>query len=102
MVRDLGLHEKAHILAGITPMKSPGMARYMKNSVPGMDVPDHLVERMASVPKEGHREEGVAICLETIERVRAIEGVAGIHIMAIEWEEIVPDIVRRAGLETRP
>ncbi|MDD3845172.1 MAG: methylenetetrahydrofolate reductase [Syntrophorhabdaceae bacterium] len=102
MVRDLGLHEKAFVLAGITPMKSPGMARYMKNSVPGMDVPDHLVERMASVPKERHREEGIAICLETIEEVKAIEGVAGIHIMAIEWEEIVPDIVRGAGLKTRP
>ena len=83
-------------------MKSPGMARYMKNSVPGMVVPDHLVERMASVPKERYREEGVAICLETIERVRAIEGVAGIHIMAIEWEEIVPDIVKGAGLRTGP
>jgi len=101
MVRDLGLHEKAFILAGITPMKSPGMARYMKNSVPGMDVPDHLVERMASVPKERHWEEGIAICLETIEKVKAIKGVAGIHIMAIEWEEVVPEIVRKAGLETR-
>jgi len=101
MVRDLGLHEKAYILAGFSPMKSPGMARYMKNSVPGMDVPDHLVERMASVPKERHREEGMAICLETIERVRAIKGVAGIHIMAIEWEEIVPDVVKGAGLRTR-
>jgi methylenetetrahydrofolate reductase (NADPH) len=102
MVRDLGLHEKAHILAGITPMKSPGMARYMKDSVPGMDVPDDLVKRMASVPKERHREEGITICLETIEKVRAIKGVAGIHIMAIEWEEIVPDIVKGAGLNPRP
>jgi methylenetetrahydrofolate reductase (NADPH) len=101
MVRNLGLHEKACILAGITPMKSPGMARYMKNSVPGMDVPDELVERMASVPKERQREEGITICLETIERVRAIEGVAGVHIMAIEWEEIVPDIVKSAGLHPR-
>ena len=102
MVRDLGLHEKVFILAGITPMKSPGMARYMKNSVPGMDVPDVLVERMDSVPKDRYREEGIAICLETIERVRAIEGVAGIHIMAIEWEDIVPEIVRRAGWAGRP
>lgn len=102
MVRDLGLHEKIYILAGITPMKSPGMARYMKNSVPGMDVPDVLVERMDCVPKDRYREEGIAICLETIERVRAMEGVAGIHIMAIEWEDIVPEIVRRAGLAGRP
>ncbi len=98
MVRDLGLHEKVFILAGITPMKSPGMARYMKNSVPGMDVPDSLVERITSVPKERYREEGVEICLETIERVRAVRGVCGIHIMAIEWEDIVPEIVKRAGL----
>jgi len=99
MVRDLGLHEKVFILAGITPMKSPGMARYMKNSVPGMDVPDSLIERMSSVPKERYHEEGVKICLETIEQVRAIRGVAGIHIMAIEWEDIVPEIVKRAGLK---
>ena len=102
MVRDLGIHEKAHILAGITPMKSPGMARYMKNSVPGMDVPDSLIERMGSVAKEKHRDEGVTICLETIDAVRNIEGIAGIHIMAIEWEDIVPEIVKRAGLVSRP
>jgi len=98
MVRDLGLHERVFILAGITPMKSPGMARYMKNSVPGMDVPDSLIERMNSVPKERYREEGVEICLETIEQMRAIRGIAGIHIMAIEWEDIVPEIVKRASL----
>lgn len=98
MVRDLGLHEKVFILAGITPMKSPGMAGYMKNSVPGMDVPDSLIERITSVPKERYREEGVKICLETIEQVRAIRGVCGIHIMAIEWEDIVPEIVKEAGL----
>ncbi len=102
MVRDLGLHEKVFILAGITPMKSPAMARYMKNSVPGMDIPDALIERMGSVPKEKFQEKGVEICVEIIEQVRAIEGVAGIHIMAIEWEQAVAGIVRQAGLGTRP
>ncbi len=102
MVRDIGTHEKAYILAGVTPMKSPGMARYMKNSVPGMDVPDHLIERMGSVPKEKYRDEGIAICLETIDAVRNIEGIAGIHIMAIEWEDIVPEIVKQADLIPRP
>lgn len=102
MVRDLGIHRKAFILAGITPMKSPGMARYMKDSVPGMDVPDRLMERMGSVPKEKWRGEGLDICLETIDAVRNIEGVAGIHIMAIEWEDIVPEIVKKAGLFPRP
>ncbi|HOW54248.1 MAG TPA: methylenetetrahydrofolate reductase [Syntrophorhabdaceae bacterium] len=102
MVRDLGLHEKAFILAGVTPMKSPAMARYMKGSVPGMDVPDDLIERMSAVSKEKYREEGISICVETIERLRAIKGVAGIHIMAIEWEQAVPEIVSKAGLGTRP
>ena len=102
MVRDIGTHEKAYILAGVTPMKSPGMARYMKDSVPGMDVPDRLIERMGSVPKEKYRDEGLAICLETIDAVRNIEGIAGIHIMAIEWEDIVPEIVKKAGLLPRP
>ena len=102
MVRDLTIHEKAFVLAGITPLKSPAMARYMKNSVPGMDVPDLLIERMESVPKERYRDEGIAICLETVEAVRNIEGIAGIHIMAIEWEDIVPEIVKKAGLFPRP
>jgi methylenetetrahydrofolate reductase (NADPH) len=102
MVRDLGLDEKVYILAGITPMKSIGMARYMKNSVPGMDVPEEQIERLKNVPKEKVSEEGIKIAVETIERVRAIKGVAGVHIMAIEWEEKVPEIVKAAGLYPRP
>ncbi len=102
MVRDLGLHEKIYILAGTTPYKSIGMARYMKTSVPGMDIPDEHIERLKGVSKEKVAEEGVKICLEIIERVRAIKGVAGIHIMAIEWEQIVPEIVTAAKLYPRP
>lgn len=101
-VRKMGLHKKCYILAGVTPMKSVGAARYMKNRVPGMDVPADVVERMASVPKEKQPEEGVNICIETIERLKKVEGVAGFHIMAIEWEEKVEEIVRRAGLYPRP
>ena len=101
-VCDRGLHEKVYIMAGITPMKSVGMARYMKKRVPGMDVPDELVNRMAGVPKEKQPQEGIDICVESIERLREIKGVAGFHIMAIEWEEKVPEIVERAGLYPRP
>ncbi|MEN8232933.1 MAG: methylenetetrahydrofolate reductase [Thermodesulfobacteriota bacterium] len=100
-VRDRGLHEKVYILAGITPMKSLGMARYMKNNVPGMDVPDEIIDRLAGVPKEKQAEEGITICLETIERLKKVKGVSGFHIMAIEWEEMVPEIVERAGLFPR-
>jgi methylenetetrahydrofolate reductase (NADPH) len=101
-VRDRGLHEKVYILAGLTPMKSAGMARYMKNRVPGMDVPDEIVERMAGTPKEKQAEEGIKICVESIQRLKDVEGVAGFHIMAIEWEEKVPEIVEAAGLYPRP
>ena len=102
MVRDLGVHEKIYILAGITPFKSIGMARYMKASVPGMDVPDEMIERLKGVPKEKVAEEGIKIAVEMIEQVRAIPGVAGVHIMAIEWEEKIKEIVEAAKLSPRP
>jgi methylenetetrahydrofolate reductase (NADPH) len=78
------------------------MARYMKNKVPGMDVPDELVQRMAGVPKENAAEEGIKICVESMQRLQEIEGVAGFHIMAIEWEHKVPEIMEKAGLLPRP
>lgn len=102
LVRDRGLHEKVYILAGLTPLKSAGMARYMKKRVPGMDVPDDIVKRMADTPKEKQADEGVNICVESIQRLKEIEGVSGFHVMAIEWEEKVPEIVERAGLYPRP
>ena len=100
--RDRGLTEKVYIMAGVTPMKSVGMAKYMKNRVPGMDVPDDVVKRMADTPKEKQAEEGIKICIETIQRLKECKGVSGFHIMAIEWEEKVPDIVKEAGLYPRP
>ena len=102
MVVDRGLHEKVAILAGMTPMKSAGMARYMKNRVPGMDVPDEVVKRLADTPKEKQAEEGINICVEAIQRLKEVEGVKGFHVMAIEWEEKVPEIVERTGLYPRP
>jgi methylenetetrahydrofolate reductase (NADPH) len=101
-VRDRGLHEKVHIMAGITPIKSLPMARYMASKVAGMDVPDTLIERVKGVAKEKRKQEGIKIAIETIQRVREIEGVRGVHIMAIEWEEAVPEIVKGAGLHPRP
>jgi len=101
-VRDMGLHEKVYILAGVTPLKSAGMAKYMKKRVPGMDVPDEVVERMSGVPKEKQPEEGINICVESIQRLKEVEGVRGFHIMAIEWEEMVPEIVKRSGFHPRP
>jgi len=118
-VRALGVHEQMYILAGVGPFKSPGMARRMKNDVPGILVPDALVERMtqAGAPWAGKdelskeeksarsaawKEEGIKICIELIQQLREIEGVAGVHIMAIESEESVKPIVEGAGLYPRP
>jgi 5,10-methylenetetrahydrofolate reductase len=100
MVRGRGLHEQTCILAGIIPMKSAGMARYMRDYVAGLTVPDELVTRMEEA--EDAKEEGVKIAVELIEQLREIEGVRGVHIMAVAWESIVPVIVERAGLYPRP
>jgi len=99
---DRGLTEKVYILAGVTPFKSAGMAKYMKNRVPGMDVPDEVVKRMSGVAKEKQADEGINICVESIQRLKETKGVRGFHIMAIEWEEKVPEIVERTGLYPRP
>jgi methylenetetrahydrofolate reductase (NADPH) len=101
-VRELGLDKKVYILAGVAPIKSAGAARYMRDKVPGMDVPSELVDRMAGAPKGGAKAEGIKICIEIIEAMKKIEGVAGVHIMAIEWEEAVPEIVAATGLAPRP
>jgi methylenetetrahydrofolate reductase (NADPH) len=101
-VVDRGLHEKVKILAGVTPMKSVGMARYMARSVPGMDVPDEIVQRLRDAGKGNAAKEGIKICIETIQQLREMEGVAGVHVMAIEWEERVREIVEGAGLLPRP
>lgn len=100
--RNMGLTEKVKILAGITPLKTVGMAKYMATKVAGMDIPEHLIHRMSGVPKDKQAEEGIKITVETIQRVREIPGVAGIHLMAIEWEERVPEILEAAGLGERP
>jgi len=102
LAEDRGLLEKAYILGGVTPLKSAGMAKYMKNKVAGMDIPDDVIKRMDAVPKERQRQEGIGICVETILALKEIKGVKGIHIMAIEWEDAVGEIVERAGLLPRP
>jgi 5,10-methylenetetrahydrofolate reductase len=99
-VVDRGLHEKVKILAGVTPVKSLGMLTYMKNSVAGVVVPDHIVQRIAGA--KDAKEEGIKLCVEQIEQIKEIEGVAGVHIMAIEWEMAVKGIAEKAGLLPRP
>ncbi len=110
-VVDLGLHEKTSILAGVGPLKTPGMAKHMREHVPGMDIPDEIVQRLEAAGKgvedkaeraTAFQAEGVRIAVELIQEMREIEGVAGVHMMAIEWEKAVPIIAERAGLLPRP
>ena len=100
MVTERGLDKQVHILAGVIPIRSAGMARYMRDYVPGVAVPDGIVTRMekAGNPKE----EGVKIILEIIEQLKDMPGVHGVHIMAVGWEDIVPEIVQKSGLMPRP
>ncbi|MDJ0765730.1 MAG: methylenetetrahydrofolate reductase [Myxococcota bacterium] len=101
-VKALGLHEKCHILAGLTPLKSARMASHMAENVAGMLIPEKIVKRMSDTPKERQPDEGIQICLELLEQLSQMLGVSGVHIMAIGWEKAVPRIVEKAGLLPRP
>ncbi|TAJ93664.1 MAG: methylenetetrahydrofolate reductase [Gammaproteobacteria bacterium] len=112
-VVELGITEAVSVLAGVGPLKSAGMARHMRDNVPGMRVPDAIVKRMEGavngIDKDDKaarnaawRAEGIKICIEQIQEVREIPGVAGVHVMAIEWEEAVRSIVEGAKLLPRP
>ena len=99
---DMGLTEKVYILAGVTPMKSVGMAKYMKSKVPGMDVPDEVIERLQGAGKGKVADEGIKFACEQIEEFKEMKGVAGVHLMAIEWEHKVPEIAELAKVLPRP
>jgi len=99
-VRKLGLHKKAYILAGILPTRSVKALKMMKKFVAGMDIPDETIERMEAA--EDRKAEGVKMAVETIEEVKKIEGVSGVHLMPVAWEEITPVVVKNAGLYPRP
>ncbi|HUH96970.1 MAG TPA: methylenetetrahydrofolate reductase C-terminal domain-containing protein [Anaerolineales bacterium] len=93
--------DKVYILIGITPLKTFKMAKYMNEEVPGVVIPDSILRRMEVAEKAGNaQEEGVAIALELIEKIKKFtgQGVNGLHIMAVGWEEIVPRIVTEGGV----
>ncbi len=96
--------DKVYILIGVTPLKTLKMAKYMNNEVPGVFVPDSIIKRMEAADKAGNaQEEGVTIALELIEKIKKFggQGVIGLHILAVGWEEIVPRIVTEGGVLPR-
>lgn len=101
-VRDLGLHERCFILIGVGPLRSEKTAEFLRTKIPGVSVPDLVVARMRKAPAQKKREEGKRICLEIIQQVREIEGVAGIHMMAYKQEDAAVEVIEEAGLLPRP
>lgn len=96
---DLGVNEKAFFIPGLMPLKSARVARYMQDNIPGIEIPDAVIRRMdrAADPKK----EGVNLVVEQIQWLKTLEGIHGVHIMAVGWEEIIPEIVTKAGLLPR-
>ena len=96
VVRELGLHEQAFILPGVGPLASAKSADWIRTNVPGVHIPDCIIERLKSA--QDQREEGVTICVEMINELTEIEGVHGVHIMAFRQEHRVAEIVERSGI----
>ena len=99
-VRSEGLDKKVHILAGITPLKSPKMAHRMKFHVPGVNIPDEIYERI--VHAKDPKEEGYLLALETLLELKKIKGIHGIHITALFWEDIIPSLVKESNIHKVP
>jgi methylenetetrahydrofolate reductase (NADPH) len=96
-VRELGVDQKVFILVGVGPLRTAKAAEWMRAHVPGVSIPDEIIDRM----KRGGKGEGKRLCVEIIQQIREIQGVAGVHIMAYRQEELVPEIVEEAGLLVR-
>lgn len=99
-VEDLGLNERAYFIPGIMPLKSAKVARYMQDNIPGIEIPEAIIRRMERAADP--RQEGVKLVVEQLQWLKSLKGIGGVHIMAVGWEEIIPEIVAKAGLYPRP
>jgi len=95
-VRDLGLHERCFILVGVGPLASAKAARFIRANVPGVHIPDDVIARIEGAKNQ--RAEGKRVCVEIVQRVQKIAGVAGIHLMAYKQEESIAEIVHESGV----
>lgn len=98
---EMSLHERAFILVGVGPLRSVRTAEWMRQNIPGVVIPDPIVQRLADAGKRAP-DEGKRICVEIIQQVKEIPGVAGVHVMAYRQEHLVPEILELAGLLPRP
>ena len=102
MVMDLGLTQQVFIIPSIGIPRSARGARFMREKVPGLYVPDWLVDRLEKTPQARQAEEGIQIAVELVKAVREIKGIAGVHLIGIKWEEGVVQVADAAGLTPRP
>ena len=94
---DLGLLDKAYVLAGVGPMASARSASWIRDNVPGIHIPDSVISRLIGAGKK-QKTEGRKICVEMIQQLQEIEGVSGVHVMAYRQEESVQQIVKDSGV----
>jgi methylenetetrahydrofolate reductase (NADPH) len=97
-VRDLGLDRKCRILAGVGPVRSLRVLEHMRANVPGMNIPDQVSRRLRGVSPDRVADEGMQMCAETIQQIRDIPGVCGVHLMAPGFEQGIPAVIENAGL----
>jgi len=100
-VVDLGLDNRCGVIAGVGPIRTVRGMEFMQTKVPGIHIPDEVVRRLRSVPSDQVAAQGMALCVETIEQLRETPGVAGVHIMAFGQEQVVPELLERAGISRR-
>lgn len=99
-LEDMGLNKKAFFIPGLMPLKSPRVARYMQNNIPGIEIPEAIIQRMERAADPA--KEGVKLVVEQLQWLKSLKGINGVHIMAVGWEEIIPEVVSKAGLYPRP
>ena len=97
----MGLDERVYILIGVGPLRSDKAAEFLRTRVPGVVIPDKIVERLRKTPKQKKPEEGKRICVEIIQQVKEIKCVSGVHVMAYRQEELVAEIIEESGLLPR-
>jgi methylenetetrahydrofolate reductase (NADPH) len=91
--------DKVYILAGVTPIRSRRMAHYLHDTVPGVTIPEKILERFETTREDGHEELGVEIALEIMQKIKGKQGIHGFHLMAVGWETVVPRLLKEAGLK---
>ncbi len=102
LARDHGLADQCPVIAGVLVLKSVQMAEHLRNNIPGIMIPETIIDRLRAVSKDEQQEEGIEICIEQIGKLKETEGVRGVHVMAVGCEEMLPEIIERAGLLPRP